>query len=252
MFQFGPDGGEPRAIAIWHAPGDLRGGRSRSTLATTPGFVARPLASADDVRRAVATEATIAGLVVPVEPTTPVELVIDLAAPVQVRGPAPGRADRRRPARGRCRCRARCRRWWSSARRPGVARPLAGISSFQVAVPGNAVLFGFFIALTVAMAFASRAPDRHLASAARRPGARGGRRMLATLVPYFLVGLGQLAFLFGVGALVFGMQVAGSLVALVVLSLVVVYCAVSLGLLFAAIGGSEKPARRRSARSSCS
>ena len=30
---------------------------------------------------------------------------------------------------------------------PGIAKPLAGISSFQVTVPGNAVLFGFFIAL---------------------------------------------------------------------------------------------------------
>src|SRR5690606_2681212 len=110
---------------------------------------------------------------------------------------------------------------------------------FQITVPGNAVLFGFFIALTVAMAF----------SADRRTGT--WRRLLAapiprwkvlgaTLVPYFVIGLCQLAFLFGVGVLVFGMQIAGSVLALVALSVAVVTCAVSLGLLFAALGGSEK------------
>jgi ABC-2 type transport system permease protein len=59
-------------------------------------------------------------------------------------------------------------------------------------------------------------------------------------VPYYVVGVTQLAFLFGIGALGFGMQVAGSIVALVVLSLSVVLCAVSLGLLFAAVATSEK------------
>jgi ABC-2 type transport system permease protein len=120
-----------------------------------------------------------------------------------------------------------------------VRSTLANISAFQVTVPGNAVLFGFFIALTTAMAFVNERKTgtwrRLLAAPVPRYQA-----LLATLVPYYLVGIAQLAFLFGVGAGVFGMQVAGSLVALIVLSLVVVLCAVSLGLLFAAIARTEK------------
>lgn len=117
--------------------------------------------------------------------------------------------------------------------------PLATISSFQVAVPGNAVLFGFFIALTVAMTFAGE----------RRSGT--WRRMLAapvprykllvgTLVPYFLIGIVQLAFLFAVGVICFGMTIAGSLPALVVIGVASAWCAVALGLLFAALATSER------------
>src|SRR5262249_45069275 len=64
--------------------------------------------------------------------------------------------------------------------------------------------------------------------------------LLATLVPYYVIGCGQLAFLFAIGATVFGMKVAGSIAALVVLSMAVVLCAVCLGLLFAAMGGTER------------
>jgi ABC-2 type transport system permease protein len=122
---------------------------------------------------------------------------------------------------------------------PGLAKPLANISAFQVTVPGNAVLFGFFIALTVAMAFTGerRAGTWRRLLAAPVPRSHA---LLATLVPYYLVGLAQLAFLFGIGAAAFGMQVAGSLAALIALSLAVSLCAVSLGFLMAAIGGSEK------------
>lgn len=64
--------------------------------------------------------------------------------------------------------------------------------------------------------------------------------LLAKLVPYYLVGLVQMAFLFGLGHLVFGIQVAGSLLALVVLTLAVVFAAVALGLFIASFGGSQK------------
>jgi ABC-2 type transport system permease protein len=66
------------------------------------------------------------------------------------------------------------------------------------------------------------------------------KALVATLVPYYVVGVAQLSFLFGIGAVGFGMQVAGSVLALIVLSLVVVLCAVCLGLLFAAVATSEK------------
>lgn len=120
-----------------------------------------------------------------------------------------------------------------------VKDPMAAITSFQVAVPGNAVLFGFFIALTVAMAFTGERRSgtwrRLLAAPVSRSSA-----LLATLVPYFLVGLCQLGFLFGIGVGVFGMTIAGSVSALVLLSICVVFCGVCLGFLMAALGGSEK------------
>lgn len=116
---------------------------------------------------------------------------------------------------------------------------LPGATSFQIAVPANAVLFGFFLALTVATSFAS---DRRTGAWRRLLAAPVPRSkaLLAALVPYLLVGIVQLAFLFATGALVFGMQIAGSFVALAALSIALVYCAVSLGLLFAASGGSER------------
>ena len=121
---------------------------------------------------------------------------------------------------------------------PGLV-PVAAASPFQVAVPANAVLFGFFLALTVATSFASDRRTgvwrRLLAAPVSRPAA-----LIAALVPYYLVGVVQLVVLFGTGALVFGMQIGGSLAALVALSLALVYCAVALGLLFAAVGGSER------------
>jgi len=122
---------------------------------------------------------------------------------------------------------------------PGIAHPLENISSFQVTVPGNAVLFGFFIALTVAMAFTGERKTGTWRRLLAAPVPRW-KALLATLVPYYVVGLTQQAFLFGIGAAVFGMQVAGSVAALVVLTMTVTLCAVCLGFLFAALGGSEK------------
>jgi ABC-2 type transport system permease protein len=117
--------------------------------------------------------------------------------------------------------------------------PLAGITSFQVTVPGNAVLFGFFIALTTAMSYVT---ERRLGTWRRLLAAPLPRwqALLATLVPYYVVGVAQLTFLFGIGALAFGMQVAGSVAALVVLSLAVVLCAVCLGLVFATFATTER------------
>jgi len=237
MFRFGPGEGTPRAIPYWHAPGDARGEAIAKALDATPGFVGRADPSAAAVRAEVARDAAPAGLVVPAGPG-PVELVIDLAAPIQVRGPLEG-ALRGVVVRAVVPGVAGMPPLLVPRAPPGLARPLAQISSFQVAVPGNAVLFGFFIALTVAMAFTGERRTGTWRRLLAAPVARW-KALLATLVPYYLVGVGQLAFLFGIGVLAFGMQVAGSWVALVVLSLVVVFCAVSLGLLFAAIGGSEK------------
>ena len=234
MFKFGPDQGKPQPIAIWHAPGDARGEAIERALAETDGFAPQPAASADEVRRAVATEDVIAGLVVA---SGPVELVIDLAAPVQVRGPIQG-------ALTGVVMRAMAPpipmpTMIEAKSPPGLAKPVEHISGFQVTVPGNAVLFGFFIAMTVALSFASERRTGTWKRLLAAPVPRW-RALVGTLIPYYLVGLVQLAFLFGLGIGVFGMQIAGSVTALVVLSMTVALCAVCFGLLVAAIGGSEK------------
>ena len=92
MFRFGGDRGRPRPIPIWHAPGDARGEAIVRTLTATEGFTAAMVGSADEVRRQVAAEIAPAGMVVPAH--GPVELVIDLAAPVQGRGPIQGEIGR--------------------------------------------------------------------------------------------------------------------------------------------------------------
>jgi ABC-2 type transport system permease protein len=234
MFKFGPGEGKPRPIAVWHAAGDVRGEAIVKTLAETTGFAPRPAANADEVRRRVAAEDVPAGLIVPA--SGPIELAIDLGAPAQVRGPVQGALDGVvMRALGVVDPDERV----EAKTPPGIAKPLANTSAFQVTVPGNAVLFGFFIALTVAMAFLNERKTGTWRRLLAAPVPRW-KALLATLVPYYLVGVAQLAFLFGLGAGVFGMRVAGSIVALVVLSLALVLCAVSLGLLFAAVARTEK------------
>jgi ABC-2 type transport system permease protein len=237
MFRFGGDSGKPRPIPIWHAPGDARGEAIAKALSATEGFIAVAVDSADEARRRVASDTDNAALVVPAE--GPVELVIDLAAPVQVRGPIQGAltgvvmramapvAVSKLPPQVEAKS------------PPGVAHPLEHITSFQVTVPGNAVLFGFFIALTTAMSFVTERRTGTWRRLLAAPVPRW-KALFATLVPYYVVGVAQLTFLFGIGALGFGMQVAGSISALVALSLSVVLCAVCLGLLFAAVATSEK------------
>ncbi|HUJ57572.1 MAG TPA: ABC transporter permease [Kofleriaceae bacterium] len=237
MFNFGPSKGKPRPIPIWHAQGDARGEAIERALAATPGFAPEPRPSADDVRHAVADNDRIAGLVVPA--SGPVELVIDLAAPIQVNGPiqgaltgvvmkaqAPVPLDQLPPL-------------VVAKSPPGVAKPLDQISSFQVTVPGNAVLFAFFISMTVAMSFASERTTGTWRRLLAAPVPRW-KALIGKLVPYYLIGCIQLALLFGLGVLAFGMKVAGSPLALCALSGAVVLCAVSFGLLAASFGWTEK------------
>jgi ABC-2 type transport system permease protein len=121
----------------------------------------------------------------------------------------------------------------------GATDPLDNITSFQLTVPGNAVLFGFFIALTCALSFSEE----------RRSGT--WRRLLASpvpawkllvvkLLPYVVLGTLQVGLLFVIGAVGFGMTVAGSIPALAVLTVGVAACATGLGLLLAALSSTEK------------
>ena len=106
-------------------------------------------------------------------------------------------------------------------------------------MPGNAVLFGFFLALTVGLAFLE---ERRAGTWRRILAAPVSRAsiLIGKLVPYFLIGMVQFGFLFTIGVVVFGMRIGGSVLALVALTVAVVACATSLGLAIAALGGTEK------------
>jgi ABC-type transport system involved in multi-copper enzyme maturation permease subunit len=238
MFSGGGNRSRPRPIAHWHATGDTRGENIEKALDGSAGFVADPRPSADAVRAAVASGDVVAGLIVPAQPGM-VELSIDQGQPVQVIGPVQGtltgivaRATAYAPV-------AALPPMIEVKTPPGVAKPLDDISGFQVSVPGNAVLFAFFLAMTVAMSFASERTTgtwrRLLASPVPR-----WKALIGKMIPYYLVGCCQLGLLFGIGIGVFGMKVAGSPFALVVLSAMVVLCATSFGLLVAAFGWTEK------------
>lgn len=244
FFKFGPDEGKPRPIAVWYAPGDARGKRVVDNLTASKAFAPELADSAEAVRARVVAEDVAAGLVIPPDfmpGTQPVELVIDEGMALQVRGPIEG-------ALMPLVARAMLGMPPPSANEPalivpktppGIDRPLAHISAFQVTVPGNAVLFGFFIALTVAIGFTEERRSGTWRRSLAAPVPRA-TLLVSKLFPYSLIGLGQIGFLFGIGSLAFGMQVAGSVLGLVLLSIAVVLCATALGLLLASFGRTEK------------
>lgn len=242
MFRFGADSDKPRDLPVWYADGDVRAGAIVAAIEGAGAFHPTRQASPEAVRTLVAKEKSSAGLIIPtdIDPAQgrPIELVIDRAAPLQVRGPIEGALGALvnralypsdQPALSVLEARTP----------PGIGNPLAEISAFQVTVPGNSVLFGFFIALTVAMSFTEERKSgtwrRLLASPVSRATA-----LVAKLVPFVVIGCVQLGFLFGIGVVAFGMKVAGSVPALCLLSLAVVMCSTALGLAMAALGGTEK------------
>jgi ABC-2 type transport system permease protein len=112
-------------------------------------------------------------------------------------------------------------------------------SPFQLTVPGNAVLFGFFIALTCALGFAEERRSgtwRRLLAAPVPPW----QLLVAKLVPYIALGMIQVTTLFAIGAYGFGMKIGGSVLALGVLTLGVSCCATALGLMIASFSQTEK------------
>jgi ABC-2 type transport system permease protein len=239
---FGGDGApDPIDLSVWHAEGDDRAAAVVTALEESGMFDVEMAASAEACREA-ASDADVVGLVLPadLDPRAgrPAELILDPGAPPQVRAPIQGAITAivsrvylgPPPGEGLS---------VVALVAPPGADPLADVSGFQVAVPGNAVLFGFFLSLTVALSFVE---ERKNGTWRRILAAPVSRRLvlLAKLVPFVLVGLIQFAFLFGVAIVVFGMEIAGSPLALVALTAAVVVCATSLGFAMAAIGGSEK------------
>lgn len=237
IFSGGDSKGKPRSIPVWHAPGDVRGEKIVATLKATDSFLPVALASADDVRAKVADETYSGGLVIP--DSGAVELVIDLGQPIAGRGPIQGALQGVVMQAMAPVDLAKLPPMVEPKTPPGIAKPLANISAFQVTVPGNAVLFGFFIALTCAMSFVNERKTGTWRRLLAAPVPRW-KALLAGLFPYYVVGCIQLAFVFAIGIVAFGMQVAGSPIALIALALANVACAVALGLLFAAIARTEK------------
>jgi ABC-2 type transport system permease protein len=231
---------DARVIAVHHPPGDRRADTAVRALAASGAFEVREEVTAEAVRADVARADVAAGVVFPAgfDPLSgrPAELVIDLAGGAAVRAPIEGALS---GIIGASLMGGRPPVVLEAKSPPGLRRPLDGASSFQLYVPGNAVLFGFFLAMTVGISFVGERKTgtfrRILAAPVRRSTV-----LLAKLVPYYLVGLTQMAFLFGTGALVFGMRVAGSPLGLVLLTAAVVFAAVSLGLVVASLSGTER------------
>ncbi|MCG8422004.1 MAG: ABC transporter permease [Proteobacteria bacterium] len=236
-------GEEMRQLPVYHEPGDRRAAALVAALEASGAFHTTRYERAEKVRQLVAEGDVLAGLIIPPEfdprAGKPAELAIDEGAPMQVRGPVEGAISGVLTAAYVAGPRAEEFSVLDPRTPPGLDRPLAGAGGFQHAVPGNAMLFGFFLALTVALSFGEERTSgtwrRLLAAPVSRPVV-----LLAKLVPWALVGLVQMAFLFGTGALAFGMQVAGSVASLCALTAAVVVCATALGLFIASMGGSEK------------
>ncbi|HWM86856.1 MAG TPA: ABC transporter permease [Kofleriaceae bacterium] len=239
MFSGRESGGETQVIAVQRAPGN-RAAAAVDAITRSGLFRVREEPSAARVEQLVADEEVAAGLVFPrdFDPLAgvPARLVIDLGAPPQVRGPLEGALG---GLIGRSLFPGSAPQVLVAVSPPGIQRPLKGATAFQLYVPGNAVLFGFFLALTVGISFIEERKSgtfrRLLAAPVRR-----GSLLVAKLVPFYLIGLAQMVFLFGIGALAFGMKIGGSVVALVLLTAMVVFAAVSLGLFIASFSGTER------------
>ncbi|HEY1553580.1 MAG TPA: ABC transporter permease [Kofleriaceae bacterium] len=232
------DKGHP--IAVWADPANPRAKAAIAALDGSQLYHTVPKAAPADVQRAVADASFDVGLVFPAgfDPKgggAKAQLVIDTSRSLVERGPVQGavtgivtRALLGEPVQV-----------VEVVAPPSLGVPAEQPSAFQLTVPGNAVLFGFFIALTCALSFAEE----------RRTGT--WRRLLATpiprwkllvakLVPYVALGTLQVGFLFAIGAVVFGMEIAGSIPALAVLTFGVALCATGLGLAIAAVSSTEK------------
>lgn len=238
-------GGEDKAklIAVHYHRDNARAAAVVAAIGQSGVFRVKEVDSVAGVERYVAAKTGRFGLILPrtFDPLqgTPAELIIDEGASIQFRGPILG-AVNGLVMRGLAGAQpGKAPELVVIRTPPGLKRPLKDVDGFQVSVPGNAVLFGFFIALTVALSFVE---ERRLGTWKRLLAAPVNRwwLLVAKLVPFYIVGLIQMLFLLGAGALVFGMRVGGSVMALSVLTLAVVFCATGMGLFIASFGGTEK------------
>jgi ABC-type multidrug transport system permease subunit len=234
---------QARPLAVARDPVDPVADKLVAAIDASGMFRTMAADDVDDLNRWVAHDAGRLGLIIPrdFDPAAgrPAQLVVDPEAPLQMRAPAEGalaaiirRVHFGPPPGGD-------RPVLVPVSPEGRRTPLDVTSGFQVSVPGNAVLFGFFIALTVAISFVEEKKTGTWRRLLAAPVSRA-TLLLAKLVPYYIISLLQMTILFGVGALAFGMEVRGSPLALAALTAAVSFSAVSLGLLIASFGGSQK------------
>ncbi len=122
---------------------------------------------------------------------------------------------------------------------PGMRSHIRGISGFQLSVPSNVVLFGFFLALTVALSFLEERNTGTFRRILAAPVPRA-TTVISKLAPFFIVGIVQMFFLFAISIVVFGLQVRGGYLELIALTATIVLCATCLGLLIASLSNTEK------------
>lgn len=239
------------ALALHYQEGHEEAAEIARWIEASRTFKIERVDDADALRTGVASKKYKAGLIIPPDyhaKDRPAELCIDLAVPpmerIAVEGPLRGAFSshegmKASPFKIDPTKMPPPPPFWESRSPPGVKEAIDDLDSFQVSVPGNSVLFCFFLALAVAMSFYE---ERKKGTWRRLLAAPGRRSMMliAKLLPYALVGLLQMALLFALGHFVFGMRVGGSVIALAGITVAVVFAACSLGLLIASFGGTEK------------
>jgi len=250
------DGKGPAALpkltlAIHYADDHEEAAELANWITSSETFRLERIDTPDALRLHVANKKYRAGLIIPVEyhpRDHPAELCIDLATPqlerLAVEGPLRGafasyQGMKASPVKIDPAKLPPAPPFWESKSPPGIKKAIDNLDAFQVSVPGNAVLFCFFLALTVAMSF----HEERKKGTWRRLLAAPGRRwmmLIAKLLPYALVGVLQMTLLFSLGHFAFGMRVGGSVLALAGTTVAVVFAACSLGLLIASFGGTEK------------
>lgn len=113
-----------------------------------------------------------------------------------------------------------------------------GASQEDLAVPGFATMFLFFLVTWIIYSF-FREHGWGTWARLRASGIRAWEVVLGKLFPYILVGALQYAFLFVLGGLFVGLDVTGSLVALVLVSLAMIAFVVAFGFVLVAISNSH-------------
>jgi ABC-2 type transport system permease protein len=244
MFKIGDDDNK-HVVAVWIAPDNERAAAAVAALEGSKLFELRPSASAADVRAAVRADSVDFGLVFDAEfePAAgrPGELVIRESMGMLQRAPLEGALNRivaQALATPECAVYMRASPLVATTP-PGTKSPLEDADGFQVSVTGNVVMFGLFLAVTVALAFVEDRKTgtwRRLLSGPVRPMTL----LFAKLVPFYVIGVFQMVFLYAIGILAFGMEIHGSPWGVAAISLAVVYVGVTLGLFVAALGGSAK------------
>ncbi|MFV8830067.1 ABC transporter permease [Alkalihalobacterium sp. APHAB7] len=109
---------------------------------------------------------------------------------------------------------------------------------FQQNVPGYTVMFAFFIVTFAGRSFLNEKRSGTLQRILSAP-VSGWNLLIGKWVPFYLIGLTQVAILFGFGHFVFGMSLGSSIFALLLISLALVWVSSSLGMLIASIVQTE-------------